>query len=130
MILDACFSGRTANGQPLAAGLQPLILVKQAAAPSITVLTAGRSDQFAGPLPGINRPAFSYLVLGALRGWGDANGDGVVTAQEAIDYATKALTVVPIGRVQTPELVGASTPLSRNATETGPSLSAIVSGGT
>lgn len=128
MVLDACFSGRAGSGQSIAAGLQPLIVAKPTAGAAMTLLTAGRSDQFAGPLPGANRPAFSYLVLGALRGWGDANGDGVVTAQEAVDYATKALTVLPIGRAQTPELVGSagSVVLARKATETGPNLSAIV----
>jgi hypothetical protein len=48
------------------------------------VLSAGKGDQFAGPLPGLGRPAFSWLVLGALRGWGDADRDGTVTAREAV----------------------------------------------
>ena len=119
MVLDACFSGRASGGQPLAAGLQPLILVHDLPAASATLLTAGKSDQFAGPLPGLNRPAFSYLVLGAMRGWGDANGDGVVTAEEAVNYAAKALIVLPIGRTQTPELVtgSGSLALARQAVE-------------
>jgi len=128
MVIDACFSGRASAGQPIAAGLQPMILVHPAAAATSTLLTAGKSDQFAGPLPGSDRPAFSYLVLGALRGWGDANGDGVVTAEEALNYAAKALIVLPIGRAQTPELVSGSgsLALARNATEKAPNLTALV----
>ena len=45
-----------------------------------------------------------------------------------MDYAAKALTVLPIGRTQTPELLGgnAALALARQATEKGPSLSAAV----
>ena len=127
MVLDACFSGRAAGGAPIAGDLQPLLLSKASMAAGMTLLSAGKSDQFAGPLPGLGRPAFSYLVLGALRGWGDANGDGVVTAQEAVDYAAKALTMLPIGRTQTPELGGdKALTLAKKATEKGPSLTAAV----
>ena len=129
MVIDACFSGRASGGQAIASGLQPLIVVKKASAPTgITLLSAGKSDQLAGPLPGMGRPAFSYLVLGALRGWGDANGDGVVTAGEAVDYASKALRVLPIGRTQTPELVGSNQTLglAKNAREKAPDLAGIV----
>ena len=95
-VIDACFSGRTGSGAPLAPGLQPLIRVKESAPPkagrtATTILSAGHADQFAGPLPGVNRPAFSYLVLGALRGWGDKTGKGTVTAEDASDYASSRL---------------------------------------
>jgi hypothetical protein len=124
-ILDACFSGRASGGAPIAPGLQPLLLTRRVAERGV-LLTAGRNDEFAGPLPGGDRPAFSYLVLGALRGWGDANGDGVVTAREAVDYARKVLTVLPVGRVQTPELASgdATTPLTVGARESAPALAA------
>ena len=130
MVLDSCFSGRAHNGSAIAPGLQPLILTKSIAAATTTMLTAAQADQFAGGLPGKDRPAFSYLVLGALRGWGDANGDGQVTAAEALDYATKALSVLPIGRTQTPELVGggASRVLASRGVEREPDLDAILTG--
>ena len=72
------------------------------------VLSAGAGDEFAGPLPGLRprRPAFSYLLLGAFRGWGDANGNGWVTAKEAVDFANAGLSRL-IERSQTPQLVGA-----------------------
>jgi tetratricopeptide (TPR) repeat protein len=47
-----------------------------------------------GPLPGDGRPAISYLLLGALRGWADSNGDGQVTAREAVDFMRHTLTTV------------------------------------
>ena len=131
-ILDACFSGRTSDGKPLVEGLQPLVLAGALDAAAIparqAVLTAAKSDQFAGPLPGLGRPAFSYLVLGALRGWGDRDRDGTVTAREAHEYATEALTALLVGRTQTPDL-SAREPgraLVSGAAERGPDLGAFV----
>jgi uncharacterized caspase-like protein len=83
VVLDACFTGATSSGSALAEGLQPLLPSDAFRGVEATILAATQKDQFAGPLPGVKRPAFSYLVLGALRGWGDNDGDGKVTAQEA-----------------------------------------------
>ena len=128
VVLDACFSGKATNGAPLVAGLQPLLPVKSAPKSDAIVMTAGGSDEFAGPLPGGARPAFSYLVLGALRGWGDANGDGAVTADEAITYARDTLRATLSGRQQTPEKRGGKgeAVLSSGAAEAGPDLGAII----
>lgn len=106
VVLDACFSGKSSSGQQLVAGLQPLVAVysQPAGLDARTILmTAAKSDEFAGPLPGSARPrpAFSYLILGALRGW--ANDAGKVTAQAAVDYARHVLELAQ-GRTQTPEL--------------------------
>lgn len=38
------------------------------------------------PLPGAARPALSYLLMGALRGWADRDHDGRVTAGETAAY--------------------------------------------
>jgi hypothetical protein len=123
LVVDACFSGRTGSGEALAAGLQPMLAVHEAAVAGATVLSAGGSDQFAGPLPGSGRPAFSYLVLGALRGWA-AEPSGDVTANDAVAYARLVLRTLPLGRLQEPRLSGA-TPgfvLARHATEAPPNL--------
>lgn len=128
-LVDACFSGRTGSGDVLAAGLQPLVVTTRPAGNGkVTLLSAGAPDQLAGPLPGAARPAFSYLALGALRGWGDADGDGAVTAREAVDYTRKALNILPIGRSQTPEISGANPAmiLARRGDERGPRLQDIV----
>ena len=116
-VLDACFSGQSGSGQALVSGLQPLVpTALLAAAPSkVTVLTAAGSGEFAGPLAGSARPAFSYLALGALRGWADAdggNGDGTVSAREVLDYTRGALVATVRGRTQTPTLIGQDVALS------------------
>ncbi len=131
MVLDACFSGRTASGDALVEGLQPLVPVSAQVDSAVTMLTATQRDQFAGPLPGAARPAFSYLLLGALRGWGDSDRDGRVSAAEALAYARDALLTVVTDRTQEPELVGpgASWILSEG-TEVGPDLGDLVLGGT
>jgi len=133
LVVDACFSGRGSDGEVLAKGLQPTLLADRAREmpARVTVLAAGTSSQFAGPLPAARRPAFSYLVLGALRGWGDrrqyGNDDGKVTAKEAVDYARAALDATLRGRDQTPELAGdgGDTVMARAAREEGPDLAAL-----
>ena len=102
-IIDACFSGSSKEGS-LAPGLQPLIATADLNIGGTTVLSAGKSDQFAGPLPGADRPAFSYLALGAMLGWGDADGNGEVTTKEVQSYSLKALNSTLLGRQQTPQL--------------------------
>ena len=128
VVLDACFSGRSAGGEELVEGLQAYVPHRAARlGGDLAVLAAGRSDQFAGPLPGQVRPAFSYLVLGAMRGWGDADGNGSVTADEAVGYARDALATLVTDRDQTPELSGelGSTVLGLGR-ERGPDLAAMV----
>lgn len=112
LVLDACFSGRVGPGvgDVVAPGLQPVIPTALAVPVAATVLSAGAPDQFAGPLPGLGRPAFSYLLLGALQGWADGEDgsrpDGAITAQEAVAYAQGALSVLVKDRRQVPEVSG------------------------
>jgi len=82
---------------------------------AITLLTAASSNDITGPLPGGSRPAFSYLVLAALRGWGDDNQDGVVTAEEAVSFA--AGVMLDAGRPERPALQGESVPLAKSGGE-------------
>lgn len=126
LVLDACFSGRGASGM-LVPGLQPMIPTYALAPQGATVLGAGGPDQFAGPLPKTERPAFSYLALGALRGWADADGDGLVTASEVTAYTRGALSALVTDRTQEPWVVGPDRPLSRGG-ETGPDLLTIALG--
>lgn len=121
VVLDTCFSGRSGRGS-LLPDLQFVVPTWAAEAPDATVLTAGTATQFAGPLPGAGRPAFSYLVLGALTGWGDTDGDGQVSAAEAVGYAKEAIAATVRGRDQTPELSGPDTVLAKAAARPGPDL--------
>lgn len=126
-VIDACYSGRATNGVGLVPGLQPSVVVKNAVSPSAIVMTAASSSEFAGPLPGDTRPAFSYLALGGLRGWADENRDGTVTADEVVTYARGTLRVLlGAGRSQTPEAFGNKTASITKATERGPELSELL----
>lgn len=125
LVLDACFSGQTGEGRPLAVGLQPLIPVVPVVPAKVTVLTAAGSGEFAGPLSGVARPAFSYLVLGALRGWADRDGDGSVSATEVQRYVLGALKTTVVGRTQTPGLSGPAQVVLSRGSESGPDLFAF-----
>ena len=129
VLIDACFSGRAPSGEALVAGLQPLIVTSNkplAEFPRVVLMTAAKSDQFAGPLPKAAepRPAFSYLALGALRGWA-ADARGRVTAGAVVEFARRALALEK-GRTQTPELTSGSpgTVLAR-AREEGPDMALL-----
>lgn|GEM_PF-6995042 len=127
VILDACFSGRSMDGTSLVPGLQPLVSVASSEPldARIAVLTAAKSNQFAGALPGSNRPAFSYLVLGGLRGWA-AEKDGRVTTGSLWRYAKNALAATLRGRDQTPDLIGSENALvAISAGEAGPNLATL-----
>lgn len=77
------------------------------------------------------RAAFSYLLLGALHGWGDANGDKKVTAQEAYEYTRDVLTTVVKDRDHVPSLDAAKSDvvLATGAADKGPDLVDIVANG-
>jgi hypothetical protein len=123
VLFDACFSGTDAEGKPLAEGIQPVVPVEPLPidTPGTVVLSAAGSGEYAGRLPGVERPAFSYLVAGGLRGWAD-DGDGHVTAAEAVEFARRELLALP-GRRQTPQAAGLTNAiLTTGATEDKPSV--------
>lgn len=126
MVVDACFSGRAPDGQALAVGVQPVVpMLEDLKIPSSTiVLSASKGNEVAGQLEGMARPAFSYLALGALRGWAD-DGDGTVTAQEVLYWSQRKLRGVK-GRQQTPQGVGGLTlPLTTGVAEPEPEVGPI-----
>lgn len=109
VVLDSCFSGKGYSGAKLVKdALAPVIPVdamrKVSTAPSTAVALAAGADEFAGPLPGAGRPAFSYLLLGALEGWGDRNADRRVTPSEAVAWTNGALSMTVQGRRQSPSV--------------------------
>ena len=125
-VIDACFSGRSSDGQALVSGLQPLIATTDLNTGSSIVLSAAKHDEFAGPLPGTERPAFSYLALGALQGWGDSNNDGSVSPDEVIQYSKDTMLGVLFDRTQTPNIRGENTDISLStAYDKGPDIAQI-----
>lgn len=128
LVLDTCFSGRDPEGNLLAKGTQPVVPVDAApqTGSGTVVLSAAASNQVAGQLPGAERPAFSYLLLGALRGWAD-DGDGVVNASEAVSYTERQLRHVK-GRQQTPGLDGAESIVLASASEADPGVVELMKG--
>lgn len=107
-VVDACFSGTSAYGSLTPDALQWAVPqdTRSAVPSSATLLLAAGEAQYAGPLPGLGRPAFSWLVLGALRGWGDRDRSGTVTAQEAVDWAADVMAERVRGRRQEPQAIG------------------------
>jgi formylglycine-generating enzyme required for sulfatase activity len=132
VVLDACFSGRDSSGHEIVEGLQPLVLTRIMGAldPRFTLLSAAQANEFAGQLPGAGRPAFSYLALGGLRGWADANKDGKISGAELLSYTDQTLRVALRDRKQTPGLVGnESVILGKSTGERGPDLGELIKAG-
>lgn len=127
MVLDACFSGIDSGGRTLLPNVQPVIAASLVASSKTTVFSAGTAAEYAGALPGSQRPALSYLVLGALRGWADNDADGVVTVDEVQAYASLVMRSLPNNHEQHPQLItdAAAEPLEKVAKEKAPDLAAI-----
>jgi hypothetical protein len=127
VVLDTCFSGRDTSGGVLVKGLQPAALNIDVVQTDAVILSAAAADQYAGGLLGEDRPAFSYLLLGALHGWGDLDKDGTVTATEAHQYVRRALQTTLRDRRQTPQLSGPpDTRLARSGASAGPAFGKLV----
>jgi len=75
------------------------------------LITAAGPDEFAGSLYGTEMPAFSSLMLGALRGWADGNGDGQVTGAEAAAWVDDVLAATERRLPQHPRVWGDAGPL-------------------
>ena len=126
--LDASFSGRSGDGRELAEDLRPLAATELGGTGDLrtTLLTAAQNHEYAGPLPGERRPAFSYLALGGLRGWADEDGDGKVTALELQGYVGRAMRTLVRDHEQRPTLIGSpSAELAPSPREMGPDLSKL-----
>lgn len=123
LIVDACFSGRAGDGTSLAPA-QPVIPtnIVPTVQPNTVILSAAQSSELAGSLPGEDRPAFSYLLLGALRGWA-ADSSQTVTAESAQRYVQRALRNIPGRMSQTPSVFGKSDiVLTRSVAEKDPGI--------
>jgi len=102
VILDALADPRLQPGQrwvPPPQAVPPLSLPHSGKALVLMRLVSHGAESL---LPGTASPALSYLALGGLRGWADANGDGSVTAGEVMELyqsEVRALGVAQSGGV-------------------------------
>jgi len=96
LLLDACYTGQTRSGDALMPGAR-FAVPSYASQPSGKALewSAASANEFSGPLPGMGHGAFTWAMVGALRGWADGQisgtPDGRVTAEEASLYVEEAL---------------------------------------
>ncbi len=108
LVIDACYTGISRTGVPLT---DDRSLVPDFALPEHrdqVEWTAASKGQQARPLHETRHGAFTYFVLGALRGWADGfeqkRRDNKVTLGEAHAYVRQALVDVGV-RGQTPMLL-------------------------
>ncbi len=114
MVLDSCFGGSSPVYKSITDGLQLVITEDEfrewieeiESRPSIAVLSASQHDEFAGSAPYLRRPAYSYLLLGALRGWADPDGDDGISLGEAHEFTKAQLAQIVKGRTQVPGFDG------------------------
>ncbi len=96
LVLDACYNGFGRDGSQLVDSrfAVPLYIPKPLDFGSVEWTAAGPSE-LAGVLNQTKHGAFTYFVVGALRGWADGElgdtPDGIVTLEEAAAYVDRAL---------------------------------------
>lgn len=85
LILDACFTGVTRDGNALVPGSRPIVLSVEHPAllrEGMTLLAAGQGAQAANDFPAQRHGLFSYWLLRGLRGDADTDGDRRITIGE------------------------------------------------
>lgn len=128
LVLDTCYSGRSRSGEDVVPGKRFAVPASALApSPNVVEWTAAGPDQWSGPLDAARHGAFTYLAVGALRGWADGQLDGVrdgrVTAEEASGYVEVGLRSLQV-RDQRPERVGPAAMVLSTGREEAPALAA------
>lgn len=96
IILDACFTGLTRDGQALVRGARPTVLSIEHPAlvrRQMAVISAARGTETAGDLPEVRHGLLTYWVARGLRGEADADGDGAITVAELGRFAGDGVSV-------------------------------------
>jgi hypothetical protein len=114
VLLDTCWAGAARTGGALLADTRFAVPTWAAAPPAeVTVWTAAGPGELASGLDPARHGAFTYFVVGALRGWADGEVDGApdgnVTLDEARSYVTRGLAAAGVAS-QTPTLAGQARP--------------------
>lgn len=112
VVIDACFSGSSANGQLLkgVSGLTARLKTEPKATVAADLLfTSAGMDQMAGWYPEKGHSLFTYFFLKGIQGAADSNKDGRITMGEMkvwlndqVPYMARRLT----GNEQQPVLIG------------------------
>ena len=124
-ILDACFSGTTPQQELLNVETKTLDAQKLAYE-RMSVLVYNKMDSCLGEIPQLRRIPFSYLSLGALRGWGDVDFDGQITLQEMLGYTNAVFETVSPERPRDSLLIAEDPNMVMSkAFEAGPDLEEI-----
>ncbi len=102
MVLDTCYTGRDRAGSALVEGGRFVVpAYATRSEPRVVAWTAAGPNELAQPLDAVGHGAFTYFVIGALRGWADGQldgeRDGQVTLEEASLYVTDALAAAQLG---------------------------------
>lgn len=125
VIVDACYSGAGRGGEPVVEGRFAVPASALSVDPQVALWTAADQNQTAMPLEGAEHGAFTFLLVGAMRGWADGQmdgkRDGTVTAEEAFLYVQDGLRTLQV-RGQSSTWTGSSR--ADWSLVTGPSLEA------
>lgn len=132
VLIDACYAGVGRDGAELLVGKRfavPAYAVREQS--RVVEWSAAGPNQLSGPLPAARHGAFTYLAIGALRGWADGQvdgvSDGVVSAEEALLYVNASLRALEVND-QDSQLVASdpsSVVLGRSGGEHGPDLATV-----
>lgn len=116
VVMDACFSGATGNGDMLIRSASPIgIQVNDPAqrfqGGNATIIAAAEGQQLANWYNSKNHGMLTYFFLKGLQGDADKSGDGVVSVQEMRDYLNDPNGLryearAQHGREQTPQVFG------------------------
>ena len=112
VVLDACFSGRSAGGNILANASPAVISTLESRAnfpPGSAILSASKSDQIASWYTQKKHGLFTYFFLKGLAGDADTNGDKAITLGELKAYLTENVKGTADrlhGRIQEPTIEG------------------------
>lgn len=108
-ITDACYSGATGGRTFTTAARRAVVseafLTRLASARGRVVLTASRGSEVSEERDTLGHGVFTYYLLEGLRGAADADGDGVITVDEAYAYVARKVPAAT-GQNQHPQKKG------------------------
>ena len=123
VVLDTGFGVRDFYHKPLVPDLTLSDLTPHLASwPQAVILLSRAPDELRAVFPGLDRPPFGYLLLGALRGWADADENTMITAREAMDYVASTTHMVLPDSALHPQLLGQGGNILSASREPGPDI--------